>query len=222
MQKTKYVLIASLLTQACAIFDGYKDNQHSWYAKDLTSVEKILINKGQTIEWEFNSTRKKGELIIMKGDTQFGEYNFVEVGDWKELVNYSSGDFVRGQMFIETTFDNYGNVLSRTVHDKRKRDSEFHKNQTWSSEIRVFRSDSILTQKVKTFSKDGIQRSEFTLGVLNYKQKLSDRLKTKIRVGREIIFDDKGNTKKETYYRYERSEERRVGKECRSRWSPYH
>src|SRR2546426_11576313 len=24
------------------------------------------------------------------------------------------------------------------------------------------------------------------------------------------------------YYLYERSEERRVGKECRSRWSPYH
>src|SRR5256885_17131279 len=26
----------------------------------------------------------------------------------------------------------------------------------------------------------------------------------------------------ETLYRYLRSEERRVGKECRSRWSPYH
>ena len=25
-----------------------------------------------------------------------------------------------------------------------------------------------------------------------------------------------------TYYRSNRSEERRVGKECRSRWSPYH
>ena len=24
------------------------------------------------------------------------------------------------------------------------------------------------------------------------------------------------------YYDYQRSEERRVGKECRSRWSPYH
>ena len=26
----------------------------------------------------------------------------------------------------------------------------------------------------------------------------------------------------ETYSPYQRSEERRVGKECRSRWSPYH
>ena len=28
--------------------------------------------------------------------------------------------------------------------------------------------------------------------------------------------------KKQCYGRYSRSEERRVGKECRSRWSPYH
>src|SRR3712207_9362368 len=27
---------------------------------------------------------------------------------------------------------------------------------------------------------------------------------------------------KKTYYSIQRSEERRVGKECRSRWSPYH
>ena len=33
-----------------------------------------------------------------------------------------------------------------------------------------------------------------------------------------------GKTGKENrvYFRAERSEERRVGKECRSRWSPYH
>ena len=29
-------------------------------------------------------------------------------------------------------------------------------------------------------------------------------------------------TIKPTYYKKKRSEERRVGKECRSRWSPYH
>ena len=27
---------------------------------------------------------------------------------------------------------------------------------------------------------------------------------------------------KHTHHNFERSEERRVGKECRSRWSPYH
>ena len=32
----------------------------------------------------------------------------------------------------------------------------------------------------------------------------------------------KHNLKCKYYFRYMRSEERRVGKECRSRWSPYH
>ena len=36
----------------------------------------------------------------------------------------------------------------------------------------------------------------------------------------ELAFD--GNEKKVKYQKRIRSEERRVGKECRSRWSPYH
>lgn len=203
MRKFKYVLILALSAQSCAIFDGYKDNQHSWYSKDLTTVEKTLMDGGQTMEWRFNATKKKGKLIVMKGDPKFGEYNFVEVGDWEELVDYSRGDFVSGQMFVETTFDDYGNILSRSVIDKRKRDSKFDESQIWTFEIKVFGTDSVLTQRIKTFDKDSIQTSELTLGVLNHKQKLSDRLKTKIRVGRELVFDDEGNIKKETYYRYE-------------------
>ena len=138
----------------------------------------------------------------MKGDPKFGKYNFVEVGNWEELIDYSRGDFVRGQMCIKTMFDDYGNILSRTVHEKRRRDSEFHNSEIWTSEIKVFDTDSILLQHIKTFNKDSIQTSEFTLGVLNRKQNLSDRLKTKIRIGRELIFDDVGNVKKETYYQY--------------------
>ena len=40
-----------------------------------------------------------------------------------------------------------------------------------------------------------------------------------------ILFDKKGNmcsVAQKEYKQYYRSEERRVGKECRSRWSPYH
>ena len=35
----------------------------------------------------------------------------------------------------------------------------------------------------------------------------------------QFLFDDEKRGEKEKWYR---SEERRVGKECRSRWSPYH
>ena len=38
----------------------------------------------------------------------------------------------------------------------------------------------------------------------------------------EIDFDQTAETLVEIYNAYDRSEERRVGKECRSRWSPYH
>ena len=35
-------------------------------------------------------------------------------------------------------------------------------------------------------------------------------------------YEPEDNTKKTELYKAVRSEERRVGKECRSRWSPYH
>ena len=38
--------------------------------------------------------------------------------------------------------------------------------------------------------------------------------------GKSCLID--GQADKKTFYKAERSEERRVGKECRSRWSPYH
>ena len=45
-----------------------------------------------------------------------------------------------------------------------------------------------------------------------------DTEKSKIYPGIPEYFDSQGRG----YYHYLRSEERRVGKECRSRWSPYH
>ena len=36
------------------------------------------------------------------------------------------------------------------------------------------------------------------------------------------VWDSEGNEYLDLYGGHARSEERRVGKECRSRWSPYH
>ncbi len=136
----------------------------------------------------------------MKGNPKFGKYNFVEVGEWEELMDYSRGDSVKGQMFIKTKFDSYGNILSRTIHEKRRKDKEFHNSEILTSKIKVFDTDSILLQHIKNFNKDSVLTSEFTIGVLNYKQELSDRLKVKIRIGKELIYDDKGNLRHKTYY----------------------
>ena len=49
---------------------------------------------------------------------------------------------------------------------------------------------------------------------------------TDINDGRQIFIQEsefkKAKNNDEEYNSFDRSEERRVGKECRSRWSPYH
>src|SRR3712207_1869409 len=50
-------------------------------------------------------------------------------------------------------------------------------------------------------------------------RKIHDQLITK---GLEIITDSYIDVLEPLCEKYDRSEERRVGKECRSRWSPYH
>src|SRR2546430_15514715 len=55
-------------------------------------------------------------------------------------------------------------------------------------------------------------------GVLNMLRRLAADYEAQARA---VVFDAKGRTFRDDQYP-ERSEERRVGKECRSRWSPYH
>ena len=58
----------------------------------------------------------------------------------------------------------------------------------------------------------------------SYPEKLAEaeqRLETAIRRFNRV-FKANGNHQPVCVYRISRSEERRVGKECRSRWSPYH
>jgi len=49
-----------------------------------------------------------------------------------------------------------------------------------------------------------------------------DERLTSVRAERSIRAQDLPRQKREDKARVDRSEERRVGKECRSRWSPYH
>jgi hypothetical protein len=203
MRKFAHIVIIILIGQSCAILDGYKDNQHSWYSQDLTTDERQFVDGGATLEKIIDTPRTKGKLIVMKGNPKYGKYNFVEIGDWNESVEYSSGDFIKGDVSIETTYDYHGNILKRTVLDKRKDDNDFHTSEVWTSKMELIDSDSILTQRIKTYNKDNRQTNEFNLGVLNYKEKLSDRLKTKIKIGTQKVFDDKGELKTETTYKYQ-------------------
>ena len=202
MRKFTRIVVLVLVGQSCAILDGYKDNQHAWYSRELTSNERKLLDGGDVFEREINTPRAKGKLIVMKGDPKYGKYNFVEVGDWSESIAYSSGDFIKGNASIETSYDAYGNILKRTVLDKRKNEKEFHTSEIWTSKYEILDDDSVLTQNIRTYSKDHKQSSESNLAVLNYKIKLSDRLKKKIKIGTQKVFDAAGQLKSEKAYKY--------------------
>src|SRR5258708_37520550 len=70
-------------------------------------------------------------------------------------------------------------------------------------------------------------RSQF-FGKVNRFTKKMDEFSQRLREERKRLglsqeaFASLGGVSKNTQSNYERSEERRVGKECRSRWSPYH
>lgn len=180
------------------------DNQHSWYANELTPNEKLAIDRGQIITKTIKTPTVSGQLIAIKGDPKFGHYNFVEIGDWINHYEYPSGDFIKGETYDEVTYDSNGNVLKRKITDKGKKDTDFYTNQIWTSDLQIFGSDTVFTQKISWFHKDTkITSAELTLAVLNYKDMLSDRLKTKIKVGAERKFDISGKLISETNYKFQ-------------------
>jgi hypothetical protein len=206
MRELSRILVLAVLVigQSCALVDGYKDNRHSWYAQELTQDEKQKLDNGDTLEVTFTDPTKSGRMIITKGNpNRFGKYNFVEVGEWRESFDYESNGTLKGRAITETTYDNYGNMVLRTVSDKRKKDNEFYTQEITKAEIRVINSDTVLVQNIKVFNNRQILRREFNLAVLNYKEMLSDRLKSKIKVGEEILYDDNGKLTKSYDYKYE-------------------
>ena len=60
-------------------------------------------------------------------------------------------------------------------------------------------------------------------GALAYNQNKVDSGEAKVLFSNRMLLGEDGNFSiGECMRSFERSEERRVGKECRSRWSPYH
>ena len=192
-----------IVGQSCALLDNYKDNSHSWYANELTPGEKLKLDQGQVLTKSFDSPQTIGQIKIMKGNPKFGQYNFIEIGDWKVHYEFSSGSFIKGEAYEEVNYDNFGNILFRKVVEKRNRDNDFYTSQIWTSEIQVFDKDTVLTQKIVGFNRDNKIIGEITVAVLNHKEMLSDRLKTKIKVGPEKRFDDNGKLVSSTTYKFQ-------------------
>lgn len=198
-----FLIIMAVLFQACALVDGYKDNQHSWWSKTLPASVKARVDNGEWVEMELSEKDQAGRLIVLKGDPEYGPYNFVERGEWEESFEYEGSGIKRGDAKIKTLYDLYGNTVSRTVTIKGTKDTDFYINQIVSSRLQVFKEDTVFTQEIKVFNPQGKLVRQYETATPGYHQMLSDRLKKKIMIGREVVYDDQGNLKKETHYRYE-------------------
>ena len=75
--------------------------------------------------------------------------------------------------------------------------------------------DSIEMQTEQTQSAGAVQ------GIENDKILLVEDYEINMEIAR-FVLENEGAQVQEAWNGKERSEERRVGKECRSRWSPYH
>ena len=185
---------------SCAIFDGYKDNLHSWYASSLTQQDKRLIDSGDTLIRVIDTEKTKGTLLIIKGQKGLGKYNFVEIGEWEERFNYSGR---KGEAITETIYDNYGNIISRAEWDKRKNDTDFYLRATYDSEISQTYTDSILKQTIIVYNPEGTKIFETNFIINDYKNLLSDRLKIKFKIDKKSYYNSSGELIKEREFRYE-------------------
>ena len=79
--------------------------------------------------------------------------------------------------------------------------------------------DSAIQATIKNLSDNSIQSAEFAGKAMT---KEGTKLSISQADAREALGLGGAAYKAENYYQIARSEERRVGKECRSRWSPYH
>ena len=78
---------------------------------------------------------------------------------------------------------------------------------------------SVMSPQIRTFD----QNATYWRSLLNYRQTFgSFRLNTRLDYGSETSRYVNPLRVYEFNINWDRSEERRVGKECRSRWSPYH
>ena len=172
--------------------------------------------------------RKEGKFIYPTGPEAEEELIRLNNGNYKYQVTYSKKDinnpFTKSEIIInQSLIKKYGfwatsDFIYYTTNGKY-----------------TYKNGNVFIGKVKN-TKDTITNSvnsQFLEGVLKYytgdefQGNLSGQWYCGIPISGKMIFSNgdikSGNwLKKYNLNQEERSEERRVGKECRSRWSPYH
>jgi hypothetical protein len=196
MRKLWFALFLAQASVSCAVLDGYKNNQHSEYAKRLTPEAKASLAAGEELVWEFNSASTKGKLLVTKENAKFGKYNFIEIDEWEEHFDYETNGIKKGKAKTKTTYDQYGNVVFRTEWIKPARDSDFYQSTVIDGKLLYNGTDSVFVQTTTILNKYGQKTTQYSNQVINYKELLSDRLKNKKKAGSEYIYDETGKIKR--------------------------
>ena len=120
--------------------------------------------------------------------------------------------------------------LNKKPEKKTCHNIEWEDNYSWIHQdniLDVLKDSKKLNPDVRKYLEEENSYTEFhLLDTKNTQKKLFDEIKGRIKLDDESLpFKDLNYeywNKTTTKRNYSRSEERRVGKECRSRWSPYH
>ena len=112
------------------------------------------------------------------------------------------------------------NYYQKYMKDNHSIEYEGQKN--WGGESQMIISESVNEKTKRIKAESIIWLPYLTFTAENYATMAHEILHVAVNVFKRVgIKLDPDNQEPLAYY-FDRSEERRVGKECRSRWSPYH
>ena len=200
---------------------------------NISLLEEKLIKKGNVItEEEFNEFRSRKEDLVKKVDnlqnelkTYFEIIPFAMTGNLLlEVLEQVSNE----RNFINRSYDKdkAEEVLSKIIDDLIN--IEKPNNIQISYDVQQFYVENFKLLLKKYFGVGDKQKGEVVDIIHNYSESEAANLK-QFTNNIKISFKERLNTIHIDFTRAKnelnellRSEERRVGKECRSRWSPYH
>lgn len=176
--------------QSCAIADR-------GYVYKISKDEESQLSKTNSVIRQVNSATAKGELLIFRDLKNPHKINFVEIGRWIEEFKLTNGEFA----LDEIEYDNFGNIKSRVAKTRKNNNVSYHILEIWTSEFKIANSDSLFVQHAKSYLESGSLWEERSMLVVNYKEKLNDRFKTKRKYGVLKRYGKDGKITKEKYYK---------------------
>ena len=222
------------------------DNPYKWSSKSVGGILERMEYLGYTVNFKTytKSLKFKKQMKTPKEDWLIFEGTqpaIIEKGQWdrvQELRRNKRRPTKTGKTSIFSGLaycNDCGSKLYFCTCNTYKDDSQDHfvcsnyKSNTGSCSIHFIREQTLYEQVLNCIQRTLIYVGQFKE---DFRQELLQRdeqtRQTELSLKRKTLSDarkritDLDQLIKRTYEDHVRSEERRVGKECRSRWSPYH